>query len=105
MYAQPIGVVYPFDTATTPGFQIVYAIAIMSTTCISNTICFADCLFMGICGQIVACKRDLRDMLAEIDANNREQLTGTEQLIIEGRLNRCVRFHHKIARYRQHSDI
>lgn len=98
MYRQPVGVVFPFNSDTTPGYEFVYVLCFVSITCIGYTISFTDCVFMGSCAQIVACQRDLRDMLAEVDVNrcSTEPLTTSERRDVERRLRECVRFHYAI---------
>lgn len=98
MYRQPVGVVFPFNTDTTPGYEFVYVLCFVSITCIGYTISFTDCIFMGSCAQIVASQRDLRDMLTEVDAERKaiRPLNVREQHYVERRLRECVLFHYQI---------
>lgn len=55
----------------------------------------------------MACKRDLRDMLTEVDATATKRDTiasAAEQRAIEKRLLRCVRFHYAISRYGKNAN-
>lgn len=127
MYRQPIGLVFPFDMLRSPAYQIVYVMMFMSTTCIGYTISMTNCIFMCVCTQIIACQKDLQDMLGEMDVGSggcvendgqdggkngagavggrtrrRSSVlaySALDSMRIEGRLKDCVRFHYEIDRY------
>lgn len=112
MWRQPVGLRFPFDISRTPWFEFVYVWCFVAITCIGYTIAMTDCIFMGVCTQVIACQRDLQDMLAEVGAgtcrDSRQQggeqrairdvkmFSRSDERIIERELVECVRFHYDI---------
>ena len=57
----------PYDSASTPGYEITYVQSVIAITYIGYTISSTDCVFMGIAQQITACYKELQDMLKDTD--------------------------------------
>lgn len=95
----PVALVFPFDTQRSPAYECVFALSFVSITCIGYTMVLTDCVFLGTCAQIVACQRDLQDMLGEIHGAA-GVLLFTDQVSMEvgQRWKECTRFHNDILK-------
>lgn len=60
MYRQPVGLVFPFDIFRSPAYECIYVLCFVAITCIGYTIAMTDCMFLGVCTQVIACQRDLQ---------------------------------------------
>lgn len=105
MFRQPVGLVFPFDINRSPAFECVYVMCFVSTMFIGYTIVMADCIFLGVCSQVIASQHDLQDMLVELDEecdrrrrNGVLTYSGVDQRRIESRLVECVRFNYDITK-------
>lgn len=120
MYRQPVEMRLPYDYTAWPAFELTYVACIFTIICTGNTMVIVDCLFLGLCSHIIACQRDLQDMLAELGGAGRfgggwtgnaavgrirrarnypdrgELIVGDESWRLERRLRECVRFHYEI---------
>lgn len=83
----------------TPGFQLTYILCYISITCIGYTIVMTDCVFMGVCSQIIASQKDLQDMLRESVVHWDVGSAKTKnQLEVDRRIMECVTFHNRIVK-------
>lgn len=56
----------PYDETKSPMYEVTYILCVLAIICCGFTIALIDCIFMGVCTQIIACQKDLQDKLAEI---------------------------------------
>lgn len=89
---------FPYDIYESPAFQLTYVLCFVSVICIGYTIVTTDCMFMGLCSQIIASQKDLQDMLHELIPVNGIRLAKSGNINIDRRLQECVTFHNHIAR-------
>lgn len=80
----------PFDIYRSPGYEFTYVFCILPIICIGYTIAMTDCMFMGVCSQIIASQKDLQDMLCELVTGDR---SGS---VVDWRLKKCIQFHNQI---------
>lgn len=103
----PVQMALPYDLTSWPGYHLTYLGCIITIMCTGNSMVLMDCVFLGLCSHIIACQRDLQDMLRELDGPadavvNRhgqregEHMDKEQSRAVERRLTECVQFHYEI---------